>query len=220
VVQQALPGAATAIAGPGGAGGTAFGPFAYAQPINYNENPGGDVAATIQQFFASNTPVPSPVLPAGCPAVGCGDQTGTAPGFTAVTLYEFAFQTTGESFTVLHDDGVSLFLAGTEGTCTGDGMGGTTGCGNDLLPTTSSAPTAAEMDGPVTLAGGCTGAGTTCTYDLWYTSANGTPEVLQTGTVVPAPLIGHGFFVLLAVGGVLFGGKFLEGLKKRHLHAA
>jgi hypothetical protein len=31
----------------------------------------------------------------------------------------------------------------------------------------------------------------------------------------PAPLIGHGLFVLLAVGGVLFGGKFLESLKKR-----
>jgi hypothetical protein len=37
---------------------------------------------------------------------------------------------------------------------------------------------------------------------------------------VPAPLIGHGLFVLLAVGGVLSGGKLLENLKKRHLHAA
>lgn len=37
---------------------------------------------------------------------------------------------------------------------------------------------------------------------------------------VPAPVIGHGLLVLLAVGGVLFGGKFLENLKKRQLHAA
>jgi hypothetical protein len=37
---------------------------------------------------------------------------------------------------------------------------------------------------------------------------------------VPAPLIGHGLFVLLAVGGVLFGGKLLENLKNRRLHAA
>jgi hypothetical protein len=37
---------------------------------------------------------------------------------------------------------------------------------------------------------------------------------------VPAPVIGHGLFVLLAVGGVLFGGKLLERLKKHHLHAA
>jgi hypothetical protein len=37
---------------------------------------------------------------------------------------------------------------------------------------------------------------------------------------VPAPLIGHGLLVLLAVSGVLSGGKLLESLKKRHLHAA
>jgi hypothetical protein len=37
---------------------------------------------------------------------------------------------------------------------------------------------------------------------------------------VPAPEIGHGLLVLLAVGGVLFGGKFLEGLKKHRLNAA
>jgi len=43
-----------------------------------------------------------------------------------------------------------------------------------------------------------------------------------TGPVdaVPAPLLGHGLLVLLAVGGVLFGGKFLENLKKRNLQAA
>jgi len=38
--------------------------------------------------------------------------------------------------------------------------------------------------------------------------------------VVPAPVIGHGLFVLLAVGGVLFGGKLLESLKKHRLQAA
>jgi hypothetical protein len=32
---------------------------------------------------------------------------------------------------------------------------------------------------------------------------------------VPAPLIGHGLLVLLAVGGVLFGGKLFESLKMR-----
>jgi hypothetical protein len=40
------------------------------------------------------------------------------------------------------------------------------------------------------------------------------------GEAVPAPVIGHGLLVLFAVGGVLFGGKLLEGLKKRQLHAA
>ena len=32
---------------------------------------------------------------------------------------------------------------------------------------------------------------------------------------VPAPLIGHGLFALLAIGGVLFGGELLERSKKR-----
>jgi hypothetical protein len=34
-------------------------------------------------------------------------------------------------------------------------------------------------------------------------------------SAVPAPLIGHGLFVLLGVGGVLFGSKLLESLKTR-----
>jgi hypothetical protein len=33
-------------------------------------------------------------------------------------------------------------------------------------------------------------------------------------------LIGHGLLVLLVVGGVLFGGKLSEDLKKRHSLAA
>jgi hypothetical protein len=37
---------------------------------------------------------------------------------------------------------------------------------------------------------------------------------------VPAPIIGHGLLVLLAIGGVMLGGKLVEGLKKRQLHAA
>jgi hypothetical protein len=38
--------------------------------------------------------------------------------------------------------------------------------------------------------------------------------------VVPAPLIRHGLLIFLAVGGVLFGGKLLDSLKKDHLPAA
>jgi len=37
---------------------------------------------------------------------------------------------------------------------------------------------------------------------------------------VPAPLLGHGLFVLLAIGGVLFGGKLLENSKKNRLQTA
>jgi hypothetical protein len=38
--------------------------------------------------------------------------------------------------------------------------------------------------------------------------------------IIPSPLIGHGLLALLAIGGVLFGGKLLETLKKHHPQAA
>jgi hypothetical protein len=43
---------------------------------------------------------------------------------------------------------------------------------------------------------------------------------LFSGAPVPAPLIGHGLLVLLAVSGVFSGSRLLEGIKKRRLHAA
>lgn len=45
-------------------------------------------------------------------------------------------------------------------------------------------------------------------------------DVVVTQAPVPAPLIGHGLLVLLAVGGVFSGSRLLENRKKRHLHAA
>jgi hypothetical protein len=59
---------------------------------------------------------------------------------------------------VTHDDGISLFVAGTE-------PGGT-----NLIPG-QSAPTTVQT-GTATLAAG--------TYDLWYNEDNGLPAVLQT----------------------------------------
>jgi hypothetical protein len=44
--------------------------------------------------------------------------------------------------------------------------------------------------------------------------------IVEPRLAVPAPLIGHGFLALLAVGGVLFGGKLLERRKKHHLQPA
>jgi hypothetical protein len=193
-VQQALPSAAPLIIA---AGGTAFlSPNTFVQPINYSLNPGGDNPATILQFFNADTP--SAPLPGSCSAA-CGALTATAPNFASVTLYEFQFRPgTTESFFVTHDDGVSLFADGTA---------------LNLLPG-ESAPTSNMTSPTITLNGGTT-------YDLWYTSANGTPETLITDTEpVPAPLIGHGLLVLLAVGGVLFGGKLLESRKTHHLQTA
>ena len=53
-----------------------------------------------------------------------------------------------------------------------------------------------------------------------FSNATGGPDRLflpnTTDVPVPAPVIGHGLLVLLAVGGVLFGGELLENLKKHH----
>ncbi len=75
--------------------------------------------------------------------------------------------------------------------------------------------------------GACTGAGgATCevifptlvhAVAVQNNTANdATGDVLLTElSAVPAPIIGHGLLVLLAVGGVLFGGKLLEHRKRR-----
>jgi hypothetical protein len=55
--------------------------------------------------------------------------------------------------------------------------------------------------------------------DVFTGGANGSTGWLDYHAV-PAPIIGHGFLALLAIGGVLAGGKLLEDLKKRHLQAA
>lgn len=199
LVQQALPGAAQAILN---AGGTNFNgaDTTYSHPIDYNLNTGSDSSVTISQFFAANQPSGTG-LPSTCDA-SCGTSTLSAPGWTSVTLLEFTFTTSGENFTVTHDDGVSLFAAGTEDTCTNS-----TNCNSDLLPFLASGPTSADTTDPIFLAAG--------TYDLWYTAANGAPEVLETSTVpVPAPPIGKGLPVILAIGGLFFGAQ-LWGRRKR-----
>jgi hypothetical protein len=56
--------------------------------------------------------------------------------------------------------------------------------------------------------------------DLPAINSTQASDVLLTAVSVPAPIIGHGLLVLLAVGGVLFGGKLVESLKKQHLHTA
>jgi hypothetical protein len=62
---------------------------------------------------------------------------------------------------------------------------------------------------------GCTGPGAHNSFTCANTGVVGAP----TAVPVPAPLIGHGLLVLLAVGGALFGAKFSENLKKHHLPA-
>jgi hypothetical protein len=212
--QQALP-SASAAPTIGTAGGlplvSTVGVTGASGPIDFNLPMGG--TNTIQGFFNTAS---APFTSAGCPALSTcaggelsdGTGNGHAP-YLFATLFEFDFTapSTGP-LTVTHDDGVSLFVAGTEppgSTCT------VASCPGDLFKPADAAPTGAMMTEAATLTGGVT-------YDLWYTSANGLPEVLHTD-FVPAPLIGNGLLVLLAVGGVLFGGKLLESLKTRRSHA-
>jgi len=52
-----------------------------------------------------------------------------------------------------------------------------------------------------------------------FSNTNITASAVSDVEPVPAPIIGHGLLVLLAIGGVMFGGKLMEGLKKHQLHA-
>jgi hypothetical protein len=101
-----------------------------------------------------------------------------------------------------------------------------TGCGNGTSPPQLSGP----LNFDVTVAGGIApssfiqnGSGLFFATDIGTgcnPSCSATGDVGAPTAVVPAPLIGHGLFVLLAVGGVLLGGKLLETWKKHRLHAA
>jgi hypothetical protein len=75
--------------------------------------------------------------------------------------------------------------------------------------------------GSFVFAYGCTTVPSTITNQCITTGDNvGATPFTNVGVAVPAPIIGHGLLVLLAVGGVLFGGKLLESFKNRNAHAA
>jgi hypothetical protein len=166
ISQQGLPTAVGLFGGPLGlvAGST---PFAF--PINYNDA----AVNTIPGFFASDTP--SAPTPATCTSAACLTNPLSLGGFAQATVFRFTFtETTAETFSALHDDGISLFVAGTETTtCT------IASCPGDLLPTSAAQPTNARTDS-VSIGPG--------TYDLWYAEVNGLPATLQaTSTPVPEP---------------------------------
>jgi len=207
--QQALPGAAglLPLVSPAGA---------YVASINYDLVGNTTSTFVIPDFFAASLGPTSAGTPTNCTggcltntmSAGQGGPTGAAQ-FSAVTLFEFTFTAPagGEMFQVQHDDGVSLFLAGTENDCTGFTSAT---CTSDLLPFTASGPVSSESTSALM------NLGSLQTYDLWYTAANGVPEILETmTTVVPAPPIGRGLPVILAVGGILFGAKLWERSKRR-----
>jgi hypothetical protein len=160
ISQQALP---TAVGLFGGPLPLITNNPVYSAPINYIDSTNN----TIGGFFTTaGNPIPPNCQPAG----QCQGVTLSTGNFAHATVFEFSFTVaTGGTFTVTHDDGISLFVAGTE-------PGGTN------LISGQSAPTTAEV-GSALLAVG--------TYDLWYSEGNGLPALLQTNfvpnAVVPEP---------------------------------
>jgi hypothetical protein len=162
--QQGLPTAVGLFGGPLGLVAAST-PFAF--PINYSDT----TLNTIPGFFASDTPAaPTPATCTGA----CLTNPLSLGGFAQATVFRFSFtETTAETFSATHDDGISLFVAGTETTtCT------IASCPGDLLPTSAAAPTTAATSS-VTIGPG--------TYDLWYAEVDGIPaDLLTTSTPTPA----------------------------------
>jgi hypothetical protein len=159
ISQQALP---TAVGLFGGPLPLITNNPVYSAPINFNDSTDN----TIGGFFttAGNS------IPPNCqPAGQCQGVTLSTGNFAHATVFEFTFTVaTGGTFSVTHDDGISLFAAGTEP------------AGSNLIPN-QFAPTTVENGSAVLTAG---------TYDLWYSEVNGVPAVLQTDfvpNVVPEP---------------------------------
>jgi hypothetical protein len=131
-------------------------------PINFALPAGG--TNNIPGFFATASTTLSAT---DCPSA-CQTNVLSTGGFANVTIMEFTFtDTSTEIFSVLHDDGVSLFDI-------------TTNSGN-LLPALASSPTFAALDSVLIQPG---------TYQLWYAEANGLPAVLDAISTPTIPLPG------------------------------
>jgi hypothetical protein len=168
ISQQGLP---TAVGLFGGPLGLVAGSSSFAFPINYNDAS----ANTIPGFFASDTPAAP--TPATCTSAACLTNPLSLAAFAQATVFRFTFtETIAETFSALHADGISLFLAGTETTtCT------IANCPGDLLPTSAAQPTGGTSRTDSVIIG-------PGTYDLWYAAVDGLPAVLQaTSTPIPEP---------------------------------
>jgi hypothetical protein len=125
-----------------------------------------DTSLTTVGGFLFSSDSPNDFVFSACGAA-CQGTTISQGGFAQTSLFRFRFSVGGVStFNVTHDDGVSLFLAGTTAT--------------DLFNVADANPTSSATTETITLAPG--------NYDLWFAEANGLPAVLQTNlNPVPEP---------------------------------
>jgi hypothetical protein len=151
----------------------------FTSPINYNDT----ALNTIGGFFASDSPAAP--TPATCNAT-CSALPLSLGNFADATVFRFTFTVaTAGTFSANHDDGISLFLAGTENLTNS----------NDLLPLAASAPTTVSPSSVLIGPG---------TYDLWYAEVNGLPGVLQASFTPSVPEPATWGMMLLGFAGLGF----------------